>query len=897
MDFSTLQNLGIWILLLVILAIPSMVVAASEETKQHPVYISFFIHCESSPIRGVPVDVQYEPYSGEGILPRNQYLDKILDVCEKYNIKFEFAVTPLFAQQLREDRPDIIERIKRMKLPISRYPAIAGHMLPAPVGEMRDMPGMALSQLRNREISWDDYIVNEWIAETRTLVPTWRFEGNRVVIDNPRKGTPIQLKELSEYRIPEDERRLYGGTLALEEIFGVIPLATFPEIFRNDKSRFVATPVRKALGMGSFEASRHPLDSFNAPIRASNPRMADWFVEHFPVDKPLHADSGFGYTHNYQGQHLGLDVKEELIQYAIENPDKYQIVWADPEETQWKPENSPLAFFEKTYGVTSLEEIRNMPPPIEKVKGIDSSIPIRMATIKELDRVEEKYLYTLSELGVTSDDGLPDFLRPKTHWVREDQVNDAARWIVDHTSFSNDVGSLPGQVEAGGENWSLATAFVALVNSFENFGLRDRLPTNLSFPEVVGPVDHPLARVETIEAVDDQVGRQGEVPEDAFINEVNLLQAAWETAARIRSDQKIPDRIQVQISQGRSGNYTGRPIQVNPAEFLYAMASEILVMEKDGLPDEVRFRRVLMAPDDAAQSDGLAAPMLNAIWTGNVEGSSKARTSSRSEILQTAEYLMASWAGGHLGHSEDIGGPPMGIPLDGDRIGSLNDAYQGLAYSLSEYSKTGKVPEQVALSDVVGPIDYPMYDLRAEPAYDIRGIRGGWKPYEMDSRDFPPEEWITPQGLPGYGHGSYQAFIKSESVLASVNEAVSRLRETGMIPGSVQIELPDGPRSPRKESDETYINAAELLWGMAQLYRYIEVLGKPDDVLIRSCRLIQNQLHFTVVGLSPLGFSRQTYRFRRDQFDWIEKIPVWRIQKTWSYSSSPRSSGELSQSD
>ena len=67
------------------------------------------------------MDVQYEPYSGEGVLPRNQYLDEILDVCEEHGIKFEFAVTPFFAQQLREDRPDIIERIKRMKLPISRY--------------------------------------------------------------------------------------------------------------------------------------------------------------------------------------------------------------------------------------------------------------------------------------------------------------------------------------------------------------------------------------------------------------------------------------------------------------------------------------------------------------------------------------------------------------------------------------------------------------------------------------------------------------------------------------------------------------------------------------------------------------------------------------------------------
>jgi hypothetical protein len=80
-----------------------------------------------------------------------------------------------------------------------------------------------------------------------------------------------------------------------------------------------------------------------------------------------------------------------------------------------------------------------------------------------------------------------------------------------------------------------------------------------------------------------------------------------------------------------------------------------------------------------------------------------------------------------------------------------------------------------------------------------------------------------------------------------------------------------------------YINAAELLWAMAQLYRFLEVLKSADDVYLRSCRLIEDQLHFNIVGLSPVGFSRQTYRYRRDQFDWIEKVPVWRIQRTWAF--------------
>ena len=36
--------------------------------------------------------------------------------------------------------------------------------------------------------------------------------------------------------------------------------------------------------------------------------------------------------------------------------------------------------------------------------------------------------------------------------------------------------------------------------------------------------------------------------------------------------------------------------------------------------------------------------------------------------------------------------------------------------------------------------------------------------------------------------------------------------------------------------------------------------------------------------LDPIAFSRQTYRCRRDQFDWIDKVPVWRIRKTWDRS-------------
>ena len=772
-----------------------------------------------------------------------------------------------------------------MKLPITRYPSIAGHVLPAPVGDMRHMPGMLLQQLRNREVSWEQYIRNEWIAETRTLTPAWRLDGNRVIVDNPRKGSPIKLDDLPAYRIPEEERRLFGGTLALQEAFGVIPLPVFPPIFKGDKvEERRLTPVLKALGMMSYEPSTQSFEAMNAPIRATNPKIADWFVKHFPVDRPLHADAGFAYTHDYVGRYIGLDIHEDMIKYAVEHPDEYRIVWPDPEERQWAAENSPLEFYKKTYGVSSLREVREMPAPVKKIREGDASIPVRRAGREyssENDDWRKKLLFTLSELGVTSEANLPDFLRPRKRWVTGRQVRSAAKAIVEDTKFPGGLGALPRVIRASGESWTLATAFVALANSLEHYALNDFLPAELSFEEIIGPVEHPLEAVSNPAELDAQVGRLGEIPPNPYLNEVNLLQAVWETAEKVRADQKIPARISVRISEGRRGDFRGRALQVNAAELLYAMAEEIERMEKDGLPDEVPFRRVIITP---ARTHASSARALDYLWTRTEPASATNERAGRAQILEAAEYLMSAWTAGHLGHQEDIGGPPYSVPLSGGGAWSLNDAFQALAYSLAEYNRTGNLPDQVPVRDVMGPVDYPMCALRSEPAYNTRTLRGGWKPYQIDMRDFPPEELITVQGLPGYSHGSYQAFVEANKLLESVERAVTRLDETGTVPGSVRIDLPPGRRSPRAPDAEGYINAAELLWGMAQLYRYLEVLGSPDDVLLRSCRLIQGQLHFNIVGLAPVGFSRQTYRYHINSFDWIEKVPVWRIHTAWARS-------------
>lgn len=90
---------------------------------------------------------------------------------------------------------------------------------------------------------------------------------------------------------------------------------------------------------------------------------------------------------------------------------------------------------------------------------------------------------------------------------------------------------------------------------------------------------------------------------------------AWEVAEKVRNDQQIPARIELRISQGRIGDFRGRGAQVNAAEFLYLIAQEIVLMEEDGLPDEVPFKRLAIAPNDAPARDTSPARSLDALWT------------------------------------------------------------------------------------------------------------------------------------------------------------------------------------------------------------------------------------------------------------------------------------------
>ena len=168
-------------------------------------------HHQDAYIRGVPMSFRWGRYSGEGPVPASLLAKRFVDTWEEHRGLFETMGVAM--QQLAEDLPETVEQIKRLRMPVSRYGGV-GHAEPAPVGRMRDLAGMTL----------EEALQAQWEFETRTLTPNWHFEEGRLVLGNPRAGQPLTWEELAAYNLPQDERWLYGGTLALQVILGVTPL-------------------------------------------------------------------------------------------------------------------------------------------------------------------------------------------------------------------------------------------------------------------------------------------------------------------------------------------------------------------------------------------------------------------------------------------------------------------------------------------------------------------------------------------------------------------------------------------------------------------------------------------------------------------------------------------------
>jgi len=801
-------------------------------------------HIEDAFIRGIPTTYLWN-YSGFGPTPNSIRLKNFLD-----NWKTRGGLVTAIGigiQQMYEDYPEYIEFIKENKVPVTRYPNV-GHVEPCPVGRLRDLAGLSLQEA----------IIAVWEYETRTLIPNWHLEDGKLVLGNPRAGMPITFEELPLYNIPQEEYWLYGGTLAMQVILGVTPMNfDQPSLQRPPRERSYTNPVQKALGMDN---------------------------------------------------------------------------WANPDGSQWDPENSPLEFYKREYGISSFREVLEMPCPVEKILGymtkeekdkwkrilayygekkkVLDSADYRDWELRLLTNEEKRqYPDMFDSNNLTPLRETPNYFLQKEKIIYKNSIQKTAEFLENHWKNSDEYISPPMYVPAGGINLSLSEAYQTLAFSLEYFAIKEILPEKVAIKDILGPIDYPLKE----EGIFGQelAEMQGLSNEYENTTETNILTTAWRVSEFIRKEGFIPSRIKMFVPV--SGSKL-RPVEeekyINPAELLCSMAREYMVTIREKIPGFVTVSpaKIIRAPGitKSIPIREISHREINSYWSYSPDkepgimrdfNNQDEKSVSRQTILEIANYLVERWPS--FNHDGDLGGPPDYVEAGGN-VFSIAESFQALAFALEAFSKNSALPDRVIVKELLGPVDYPMYELPVEPRFDPDKKIGGWQPYELRKEYFPDEEIIKKQGIdyPSGGWGKWRnGRAKPENIFAAAVKAAKMMRETEQIPSMIPMILPlgitevvtsstaDRAGSERKDI-EVIVNPAELLYVMASEVQIIGREGNPGVARMTNVKIIFDQPCRSVNASSPVAFRGgrlSSYMATWDKFLWRGKVSRWLINKAWNY--------------
>jgi hypothetical protein len=800
-----------------------------EPTRRHG---RDFFHHQDAYIRGVPMSFRWGRYSGCGPVPASILAKRFVDTWQEHRGLFETMGVAM--QQLAEDYPETVAQIQRLRIPVSRYGGV-GHAEPAPVGRMRDLSGMTL----------EESIRAQWEFETRTLIPNWHFENERLVLGNPRAHEPIALEELAEYNLPPDERWLYGGTLAIQVILGVIPLDFRQRTLGGEKLEptvFPTTAVKRALGMSN---------------------------------------------------------------------------WPDPTGSQWDPANHPLEFYKRTYGVDSFRAVREMPCPIEYVLSLmtEEEKERQHASLYTLGRHKERAesvdwrawevrLLTQEALAplpehlapqwLSPERTVPDFLRPRERRLRREDVSEIARALVGGTETLS--------LRMGAGQWSLCDAFQALAFSLERYAIQRDLPAKVTLQDILGPIDYALSEngvpdlphhlrvlFQAGSGLDNYqrlLGAEGAasrgVPRPCpEVNPVNVLHAAWLAARQVRKWGHVPATIPIYLPLGGRTRGQIRDVRTacNAAEFLVAMARQWLTIVDEGMAMPVRLDPISIVPGGSPATRAAT----HAAWNGQAAPTPRSTGPSTLGIptlVEAATYLDERRP--RITHDGDYGGPPDYVETAAGCL-SLAEAFCGLAAALGTYHNQSALPESVAITTALGPIDYAMYELEREPQFDPGKRIGGWQPYELARECYPPRELCAAQGFIGTGEwGAFEGRATLKSACRAAEWAGRAVEAQGHIPGAIPIILLDEQDGPV----EATANAAELLYIMASAYLRVRNGGAGTILPARAVKIVADERCQSVTASTPVAFrgGRLTSDMTMyDIFSWRAPVSRWLLNRAWTY--------------
>ena len=471
--------------------------------KKEPIYVTFYLHLDA------------------GIRPEgfNQTIETVTNIYEKYGVKAQYGFNGPILQRLIKGKPETVAKIKRLKMCISWHGF--DHTLTPPV--------------------------EPWFAETHW----YNIEENSMDMSRP------------------------GGYLLAEATFGVIPLPT------DVAGREYPEEIYQFLGAGSYSLkSCYPTDALlianyppmaephlypylhpgvhppmyigefvtGIPTPAAKPRTSDpveWFqvlAENVPRNVP-------GRVKFVNHNQIEPETYERVVKFLAESPD-YKVVWPDPDERQWAPENSPLNFFKRAYGISSIEEVLRMPKP----------------------------------------DRFPDMKKT----ITRHQLAQAADYILTHwpENGHHNFGKPPYFVDLPEDDLSLSQTFQGFALSLKDFIDEGKLPEKIEVANISGPIDGPPYFKQGM-AVDAIYGRDQGLPttgDAAWDYPVHCIFDAEDIMATVNTiagklSEKVPATIEVQVFPYEPRDSKEKAsVMVNPAEFLYAMAQEYRAIHLKGMP-------------------------------------------------------------------------------------------------------------------------------------------------------------------------------------------------------------------------------------------------------------------------------------------------------------------------
>jgi hypothetical protein len=487
-------------------------------SRKQPIRIMFFHHWDNPSSRKESI----------------QAIQEVTDLYYQYRITAHYGFVGAVLQQLEEDSPETVQKIRELKMAIG-YHGGAGHNPVSPVGHPKD----------TRNMPWADAVRAMWEFETHTLDPETR--------------QPIQDR--------------VGGYLLIQTILNIIPLPTDGK--GSGRMDSPAEFVLARMGAGSYsiqapfgkdaillspmhEPHLFPGTSLGWPPTYYGPAsgkeslsMADPVVWLETLAANLPEDQTY-VIHCMTHAGFSLPKLKQVFEYLHANPEDFLVSHPDPDGVQWQPENSASSFYQRTYGIESMLRLLELPAPPDPL-GIN---------------------LTESEIG---------------------QISDSVMKTAFLNTHDGDFAEPPEFIAAGSLRVSLASAFLGLAFSLRIYQKTGVLPHELEIPYIQGPIDFPRYTKKVEPRLPDKqfIGYTptelplAEVPAAEIINSQGLppsgdyhiwmpthllvtRQEILDTVSRLELETHIPGVIHLQVPSGKPAR--GIEISINPAEFLYGMA-------------------------------------------------------------------------------------------------------------------------------------------------------------------------------------------------------------------------------------------------------------------------------------------------------------------------------------